>query len=98
MEGTNSNTKDRFSEPAATKLTAKQLAFANLAMTFAKMLDEPEFHFKGEREGQGETAAFYRAAILYFSTEIMTRVREKTQNVNLLDWATSQLGGADGDE
>ena len=97
MSTNNVGTKERYSEPAATKLTPKQLAFANLAMTFAKMLDDPKYAFRGEREGQGETAAFYRAAILYFSGEIMEQVKAKTKGVNLLDWATGQLGDTDGE-
>jgi len=87
----NTNSKEKYSEAAATKLTPRQLAFANLAMTFSKILNDPEFQFKSEREGQGETSAFYRAAILYYSEIIMRKVREKSNGVNLLDWVEGKL-------
>jgi len=84
---------EKFTEVAATKLTPKQLAFANVAQTFAKVLNDPEFSFHSEREGQGTDSAFYRAAILYFSKAIMSRLEEKTkaEGFNLLSWVKAEL-------
>ena len=85
--------RERFSEPAATKLTPRQVAAANLAMTLSKLLlaDDPNLSFKGEREGQGDTAAFYRQAILYFTREILVQARVKMNGNNLLDVLESSL-------
>lgn len=84
--------KERYSEAAATKLTPSQIAFIEMARTFARLMDDPEFRFKSERDGQGDLAAFYREAILYYSKAIMARAQTTLNGKNLVTWALERVG------